>query len=83
MPSGGVGHAVELTPEQQEQLRRLLEEELRDALRGSLERNDPAAVADLLAERRRALEELAATAAHDVQDPLDQGFEGDGIVEQR
>ena len=83
MPSGGVGRVMELTPGQQEQLQQLLEDELRDALRGSLERNDPAAVAELVAERRRALERLAGRAPHDAQDPLDQELEGDGIVEQR
>ncbi|GAB2604682.1 hypothetical protein Aab01nite_78410 [Paractinoplanes abujensis] len=83
MPSGGVGRTVELTPDQQEQLQRLLEQELRDALRVSSQRHDPAAVADLVAERRRALERLAGRSAHDVQDPLDEDLEGDGVVEQR
>lgn len=79
MPSGGVGHVVGLTPEQQEQLRQLLEQELRDALRS----HEPAAAAEALAERRRALEQLAGGTEHDPQDPLDQGLEGDGVVEQR
>ncbi|MBL7261129.1 hypothetical protein [Paractinoplanes lichenicola] len=83
MPSGGVGRTVELTPDQQEQLQQLLEQELRDALRVSRERHDPAAVAELVAERRRALERLAGRAAHDAQDPLDEDLEGDGVVEQR
>ncbi|MBU2670315.1 hypothetical protein KOI35_43115 [Actinoplanes bogorensis] len=73
---------MELTPGQQDQLQRLLEDELRQALRDALERTDAAAVGDLVADRRRALEALAGGPVHDRQDPLDQGGEGDAVTEQ-
>ena len=75
---------MELTPDQRDRIQRLLEEELRAAYRSALDRGDaPAAVDALIADRRRALEELAGGLPHDRQDPLDQAGEDGGIAEQR
>lgn len=74
---------MELTPGQQEKIRDLLEEALREAGRAIRERHGAAAVSELVADRRRALERLSPGAAHDPQHPLDQGGEGGGVGEQR
>jgi hypothetical protein len=74
---------MELTPAQREQIQRLLEEELRDAVRAALEGTDAKTVGESLADRRRALEESIRESSQDVQDVVDQRGEGDGIAEQR
>jgi len=74
---------MDLTPGQQQKIQRLIEDELREALRAALERSDAATVGELVADRRRALEQLIRGSAQDPQDPLDQEGEGGGIVEQR
>jgi len=75
---------MELTPEQRERIRLLLEEELRDACRSAIDLGaDPADVAGVVADRRRALQELTAGLADDPQDPLDDAGEGAGVGEQR
>ncbi|WP_157752117.1 hypothetical protein [Actinoplanes derwentensis] len=76
------GH-MELTPGQQDRIRGLLEEALREAARAALERHDAAAVSEFVADRRRALERMSPGAAHDPQDVLDQDGEGGGVGEQR
>ncbi|WP_189332579.1 hypothetical protein [Actinoplanes ianthinogenes] len=75
---------MELSPEQAARLRRLLEDELRAAARAARDDGVPATVlADELAARRRALEELAHDLADEPDDPADQGVPGDGVTEQR
>jgi hypothetical protein len=54
----------DLTPGQRDRIRQLLEAELRDACRAALRRGTPPAdLADLVAGRRRALEDLLRTLA--------------------
>ncbi|MBB4745070.1 hypothetical protein BJY16_008529 [Actinoplanes octamycinicus] len=75
---------MELSPEQAERLRRLLEDELRAAARAAADDGVPAAVlAEELAGRHRALRALAAELADDPHHPADQGVPGDGVAEQR
>lgn len=74
---------MDLTPGQRQKIRRLLEEELRDAVGTALEHDDAAAVVELLADRRRALQQSILEPAHDPQHPLDQDGEGGGVAEQR
>ena len=84
LPSRRPGARMELTPDQQERIRRLLEEELRAAYRSAVDSgNAPAAVDALIADRRRALEKLAAGLPDDRQDPLDDPGQGGGIADQR
>jgi hypothetical protein len=72
---------MDLTPEQRDRIQRLLEEELRDAWRTALDGGAaPAAVDELVADRRRALEALLA--ADDAEHPVDDAGEGGGIGEQ-
>ncbi|MBW6436471.1 hypothetical protein KZ829_22270 [Actinoplanes hulinensis] len=72
---------MELTPGQEERIRRLLEEALAEAAHVALEQHDAAEVGEFAADRRRALERLLSGPAHDPQDPLDQGGDGGGIAE--
>ena len=75
---------MELTPEQRERIRLVLEEELRCAYRTALGRGaDPGEVAELVAARRHALRELAAGFPDDPQHPADDAGEGSGVREQR
>jgi len=75
---------MELTPDQRDRIRLLLEQELRDACRSAIGRGaQPAEVADLVAERRRALEDLAIGFADDPQHPVDDPGEGGGVGQQR
>ncbi|MEV0895635.1 hypothetical protein [Actinoplanes sp. NPDC049802] len=60
---------MELTPGQQERIRRLLEEALAEAARVALEQHGEAEVGLFAADRRRALERLLSGPA---QDPSDQ-----------
>ncbi|GAA1635843.1 hypothetical protein [Actinoplanes couchii] len=77
-----VAGRMELTPGQQERIRGLLEEALREAGRAALEKHDAAAVSDFITDRRRALEQMSA-GPHDPEDVLDQDGEGGGVGEQR
>jgi hypothetical protein len=75
---------MELTPEQRVRIQRLLERELRDACRSATDRGArPADVADLVLERRHAVEDLLFDLADDPQHPVDDDGEGSGIGEQR
>ncbi|MEV6344082.1 hypothetical protein [Actinoplanes sp. NPDC051851] len=75
---------MELTPEQSERLRRLLEDELRSAYQAARERGVPAAALDAdLAGRRSLLEELAGGVADDPQDAEGQEVPRGGVGEQR
>jgi hypothetical protein len=57
---------TDLTPDQRDRIRRLLEAELRDACRAVLRRGTtPADLADLVVGRRHALEDLLRTLADD------------------
>jgi hypothetical protein len=74
---------MELTPEQRESIRRLLEEELRAGCRSAIDSGaQPADVADLVAERRQAVEDLLFDLADDPEHPVDDPREGRGIGEQ-
>ena len=74
---------MNLTPAQREKIQRLLEDELRDAVRDALDRTDEAAVAELLEDRRRALGESIRDASDDLQDRSDKRGKGEGIAQQR
>ena len=78
-PSGRVTGLMDLTSGQQEQLRSLIEGELRQAL----DTTDAATAGEFVADRRRVLEQLARGPVHDPQDPLDQNGHGRGVTEQR
>jgi hypothetical protein len=82
-PSGPVAGFMELTQGQREKIQRLIEEELRNAVRAALKHDDAAAVAELLADRRRALEESVLEPLHYGENLLDQGGPGGGVAEQR
>jgi hypothetical protein len=69
---------MELTPEQREKIRRLLEDELRSALSGT----DAATADEILADRRHALEQLVR-AAHDPHDLIGEEREGGRVGEDR
>jgi hypothetical protein len=57
-----------LTPGQRERMRQLLEEELRKAVLSAIERGaTPEEVADLLAERRRTVDEIRSDSTIDPQ----------------
>jgi hypothetical protein len=59
---------MSLSPEQRDELQRLLADELRAAVRAAADRGD--AAADLLDERRRAMESMtAATVTDDAAEP--------------
>jgi hypothetical protein len=74
---------MDLTPEQRDRIQRLLERELRDACRSATDRGArPADVADLVLERRHAVEDLLFDLADDPQHPVDDDGEGSGIGEQ-
>jgi len=74
---------MNLTPEQRDRIQRLLEEELRNACRSAIDRGArPADVADLVVDRRHALEGLLFDVADDPQHPVDHGGESRGIGEQ-
>ena len=84
-------HPVELvmlTPGQRVRLQRLLEDELRAALRAAAEAGArPGDLAATMAERRRAVEELlvdeqAAVRLDDLEHPGDQPARGESIGEQ-
>ena len=70
---------MSLSPEQRDELQRLLTDELRAAVRAAADRG--AGVASLLDERRRAVELL--TAGDDPEDLPDDPFPGGGVGEQR
>lgn len=74
---------MELTPGQQEKIRLVLEEALREAGRAAGERHDAAAIGEIAAGRRRALERLLSGPADDAEDPLDQDGESGGVADQR
>ena len=75
---------MELTPAQRDRIRLLLEQELRDAYRSARGRGlRPNELADLVADRRRALEELATGFTDDPQHPVDDPGEGGGVGQQR
>jgi hypothetical protein len=74
---------MDLTPGQQRKIQQLLEEELRKVVRAALEHDDAAAVGELLADRRRALEQSVREPSHDLHDLLDQDGDCGGIAEQR
>jgi|tagenome__1003787_1003787.scaffolds.fasta_scaffold20532900_2 hypothetical protein len=76
---------MELTPAQVEQIRQVLEEELRKAYRDALDRGASTAAADkAIADRRRALEELALRfAADDPHDAVDDSGESNGVGQER
>jgi hypothetical protein len=74
---------MDITPVQREKIQQLIENELRDAVSATPDRADSAAVAGLLADRRRALEESTQESSHDAHDALAQAGEGEGIGEQR
>jgi hypothetical protein len=76
---------MDLTPERMELIRQVLEEELRKAYRDALDRGMSTAAADeAIADRRRALEELALRfAADDPQDAVDDAGEGGGVGQER
>jgi hypothetical protein len=75
---------MELTPDQRDRIRLLLEQELQEASRSAIGRGvQPAEVAAFLADRRRALEDLATGFADDPQHPVDDTGEGSGIGQQR
>jgi hypothetical protein len=74
---------MDLTPEQRDRIQQLLEQELRDACRSATDRGArPGDVADLVLERRHALEDLVFDLADDPQHPVDDGGKGSGIGEQ-
>jgi hypothetical protein len=74
---------MNLTPEQRDRIQRLLEEELRNACRSAIDRGArPADVADLVVDRRHALEDLVFDLADDPQHPLDDDGQGRRIGEQ-
>jgi hypothetical protein len=81
--SGPVAGFMELTQGQRQKIQRLLEDELRKAVRAALEHDDAAAVAGLLADRRRALEQSVLEPSHYGENLLDQDGQGRGIAEQR
>ena len=75
---------MELTPEQREQIQRLLEEELRAAWRAAAERGATQAdVADLVDDRRHALDFLLLDATQDDQHRTNDARDGDGVGERR
>jgi hypothetical protein len=74
---------MDLTPEQRDRIQRLLEQELRNACRSATDRGArPADVADLVLERRHAVEDLLFDLADDPQHPVDDDGEGAGVGEQ-
>ncbi len=75
---------MDLTPAQRDRIRRLLEDELRDAYRSAVESGaSPAAIGELLTDRRQALEELTRAVEDDPEDPIDDAEAGGGVTEQR
>jgi outer membrane protein TolC len=76
---------MELTRAQLEQIRQVLEEELRKAYGDALDRGEsPAAVQEAIAGRRRALEVLAQRfAANDPEHAVHDADEGDGVGQHR
>lgn len=75
---------MDLPPERLEQIRQILEEELRRAYQDALDRGVPAATADeVIADRHRALEELALRFTADrPEHPLDDPVEGGGVGQE-
>jgi hypothetical protein len=75
---------MNLTQRQLELIRQLLETELRKGYRDALDRGVSQAEADeAIAERRRALEELASRfAADDAEDAVDDAGDGDGVGQE-
>jgi hypothetical protein len=75
---------MNLTARQLELIRQLLETELRKAHREALDRGvSQAEVDEAIAERRRALEELARRfAADDAENAVDDAGEGDGVGQE-
>jgi len=75
---------MELTAEQRDRIRRLLERELRAAVRSAAALGArPADVAALVADRRRRLAALRPGLGCDSQDAADDDGDGGGVRKQR